>query len=196
MMPPLFDRQVAINRSTALIVDRVAAAASVAIDRQPVRASKVQVEVFDLSGSGTVTVGGTREDGSTGSEDLDYTASDVLETDYAYTALDALTTSGLSGTELLATAIGRDGSPQLEEYEVAASQPAALVADGGSWPTGVPGSHEIQRGTWLLMWSAIYTPRSGDVLTFSGQRWRVERLHTLPDPSQPSHWELTCRLIG
>ena len=58
----LADRTITIARRTAYLLEAVAAAASLTVDRQPPRASAMRVTVAaGTTGSGTVTITGTVE---------------------------------------------------------------------------------------------------------------------------------------
>src|SRR3990167_1555368 len=117
MLTTIADRAVTIRRSTAYVLDAIAAAASLTLSRQPVRAAVLRVEVAGgTTGSGTVTITGTVEGVAGTAEILTFTANGVKSTVKRFTAISAIATSGLADEAAVPTvsimAVGPDGSPQ------------------------------------------------------------------------------------
>lgn len=196
-MFPLTDRLVTIERRTTLVLDAVAIAASLDPDRQPVRASVIKVKVSGASASGTVTISGTREDGSSGTDALAYDGDGSRSTARAYTALDAsggFTTTGLTGATIEAQAVGKGGEPQAQSTTLVSDYPAGIKHSGTpGWPAEVPGSARMDTATFTVPWCSAFTPRVGDhLIDQDGTRWLVQGVRTVPSPMQPQEWLLRC----
>lgn len=196
----LADRLVTVTRRTALVLDSVAAASSLAVSRQPAGPAQIAVTVSGSPGTGTVTVSGT-VDGSPGSESLDFAAPGRKETLKRFSALDPFATTGLAdespAARVEASAVGSDGSPVEGLVVVASSWPARKDAGGASWPAPVPGSAPAEATRFFFAFTEAWTPRDGDILTDerTSETWLV-----VGHPAQhgggaraPHHWEVAVR---
>lgn len=198
----LADRTVTILRRTAFVVDAATAAASMTVDRQPVRASAMRVEVASgTTGSGTVTTTGTVGGVAGTTEVLTFTTNGVKVGTKLFTAVSAVATSGLADETTKPTvsvqAVDVAGAPQHARASLAASVPATVRRSRGSWPVVSAGSEAVQLTTFLLDRSENWTPRKGDALVDDGtsEEWLVEEARRPGGAYGLGHWELACKRV-
>jgi len=203
-MFPFLDRLVTLQRTTAYVLDEADAAATMSPDRQPSIASVVDVTVEGgTSNTGTVKVSGTDPDGVAQTDTLTFTGEATKDTaPNRYATLDDFTTTGLADEAIKPTvsakAVGYDGSENSSRYELAAGRGAAVIKDRGSWQQPVPGSASMNRAVLVMGWESGFVPRKGDLAAddSTGEEWQVESVETVPDPYQPTHWEMDVVVIG
>jgi hypothetical protein len=198
----LADRTITISKRTAYLLDAVAAAASLTVDRQPPRASAMRVTVAaGTTGSGTVTITGTVEGVAGTSEVLTFTANGVKVGSKLFTAISAVATSGLANEAAVPTvaieAVDRQGAPQAQDVTRAASVPAQLRRTAGRWPVPAPGSEASQSIVYVVDRSDVWTPRKGDRITddFTAEVSIVEEAREAGGNWYGSHWELRAALV-
>lgn len=176
----LADRWLDVYRQTALVLDAVDAAATFTISRQPSRAARVKVRVYNgTSNTGTVTITGT-VDGTAGiSEVLTFTGTGWQTTTRLFSALSAITSTGLADEttkpKVEATQVGQDGSPQPGFYVIQASQPANFKRSNAAeqWANDKGGANVQRDGRLIFMYSDVWQPREGDVFRdiITGEQW-------------------------
>lgn len=199
----LADRTITIYRRTAYLLEVVTAAASLAVDRQPPRASAMRVTVAGgTTGSGTVTITGTVEGVAGTSEVLTFTANGVKVGSKLFTAISAVATSGLANEAAIPTvaieAVDRQGAPQAQDVVRASAVPAGVKRSSGRWPVPVPGSEVSQSITYLVDRSDIWTPRKGDRIIEDanpGEESIVEEARTAGGAFYGSHLELQATRV-
>ena len=174
------DRLVTLRRSTAYVLDAIAAAASLTLSRQPVREGLLRVTVAGgTTGSGTVTITGTVGGVAGTAEVVTFTANGTKETVKRFTAINSITTSGLADEGTVATVaiqcVGPDGTPQVQDYDVATGIPVRPQRARGRWPGGAPGTERTQDDLLRLEDWEVWTPRAGDHLLDeeAGDDWLV-----------------------
>ncbi len=196
----LADRTITISKRTAYLLDAVAAAASLTVDRQPPRASAMRVTVAaGTTGSGTVTITGTVEGVPGTTEMLTFSANGVKVGSKLFTAISAVTTSGLANEAAVPTvaieAIDRQGAPQAQDVVRASGVPAGVKKSSGRWGVPIPGSEVSQSITYLVDWSDLWTARRGDRVVEDqnmNEESIVEEARMAGGPFYGSHVELRC----
>lgn len=181
------------HRATAYMLDSVAPAASHVPNRQPVRASCVQVRVTGTAPTGTVTVAGTAG-GVAETEVLTWTGlSGVIATVKQFTAVSALTPA-LSGASLIdALAVGASGQPQVATYVLKAGHPVHIGPSRPKWDGSPPGHERSTQVECRVQYEETWAPRQGDVLTSTGgETWQVAGTPKSGGGMFPDHW--VCRL--
>lgn len=199
----LADRTISIFRRTAYLLEAVAAAASLTLDRQPPRASALRVVVSGgTTGSGTVTVTGTVEGVAGTTEVLTFTANGTKVGSKLFTAISAVATTGLADEATKPTisieAVDRQGAPQAQDVVRAASVPAQLKRSSGRWPVPVPGSEVSQSITYIVDRSDLWTPRKGDRIiedANTAEESIVEEARTPGGSFYGSHLELKATRV-
>ena len=199
----LADRLITIARRTAYLLDAVAAAASLTVDRQPPRASAMRVTVAaGTTGSGTVTITGTVEGVAGTSEVLTFTANGVKVGSKLFTAISAVATSGLANEAAIPTvaieAVDRQGAPQAQDVTRAAGVPAGIKRTSARWPVPASGSEVEQTITYLVDRSDLWTCRKGDRITEdanTGEVSIVEEARTAGGNFYGSHVEIRCTRV-
>ena len=199
----LADRLITITKRTAYLLEAVAAAASLTVDRQPPRASAMRVTVAaGTTGSGTVTITGTVEGVAGTSEVLTFTANGVKVGSKLFTAISAVATSGLADEAAVPTvaieAVDRQGAPQAQDVVRAANVPAQLRKSGGRWPVPTSGSEVVQSITYIVDRSDVWTARKGDRITEDANPTEasiVEEARTPGGNFYGSHVELACTRV-
>jgi hypothetical protein len=194
----LADRTITISKRTAYLLDAVAAAASLTVDRQPPRASAMRVTVAaGTTGSGTVTITGTVEGAPATAEVLTFTANGVKVGSKLFTAISAVATSGLANEAAIPTvaieAVDRQGAPQAQDVTRAANVPAQLKKSSGRWPVPASGSEVSQTITYVVDRSDLWTARKGDRITEDANTAEVSIVEEARTPGGPfygSHVEL------
>lgn len=179
------------KRSTAYVLDSVAVAASHAPDRQPVRASCVQVKVAGAP-VGTVTIAGT-VDGVADTEVLTWAATaGARATMKQFTAVSAITTSLTGATTIEAQAVGTSGQPQSSTYTVKSGHPVQLVEDSSPrWPAATPGHERTNTATCRVQYEETWAPREGDVVVAgTGETWQVAGRPRVGGELGPDHWRV------
>lgn len=174
----LADRRMTVYRRTAIVLDTIAAAASLPASRQPTAPSLVAVTVTGSPGTGTVTVNGT-VNALPDSEALVFSGPGRKETVKRFSALTPFTTSGLADeappAQVTASVIGADGSPVEQSLLVVASWPMRKDAGSASWPAPRYGSAELEPTRFYFDFTSVWTPRDGDVFVDdrTGEEWLV-----------------------
>lgn len=179
------------KRSTAYVLDSVAVAASHTPDRQPTRASCVQVKLTG-SPTGTVTITGTVE-GVSDSEALTWTGSaGARVTMKQFTAITTITTSLSGGTLIDAQAVGTSGQPQASTYTLKAGHPVQLSEDHSPrWPGAMPGHERTNTSTCRVQYEETWAPRQGDVVVAgTGETWHVVGNPRVGGELGPDHWRV------
>lgn len=196
------DRLVTVLRRTSLVLDPAQAVASSPATRQPGAAASIRIRLTGgTSTTGTVTVTGTVDGVPGTSETLTFTGPDVQGTVKRYTAISAITTTGLADEvtppTLQADAVGRDGAPIVSEYTLVSAWLMRKDAGAASWPAPVPGSTQSEETRFYLDYSSTWTPREGDVFIDdrTSEQWQV-----IGHPAQhgggqtvPHHYEVRVR---
>lgn len=115
-----------LRRNTSFLVDLIATGASVSIDRNPRRASRMEVEVIGA----TVTTGVVNLAGST-TETLNFTENGVQVGVLDFTTLTGLTMSGISDGFIQVRALNKMGQPINQEIDVELAMPIKFYAQDG-----------------------------------------------------------------
>lgn len=186
MRPGLFTHTIDLVRRTAYVVDPVAAGTTIAVDRQPVRASYLAVVA---ASAGSVTVSGTT------TETLAFATAGGKRTVAQYTTLSGVTSAGLSGV-VSVTAVDSANHPQHAGVTVASAIPAGRsYFERGSYPIGTPGPKEQQGASWALDYSEVFVPRVGDLVVEreTGDQWYVEVADIQRSPVRPYGWVLQAK---
>lgn len=191
---------VTLRRRSASLIDASAAAATLAVSRQPVRASLVEVTVASTvgGGSGTVAITGLSE-GATTTELLTFTAAGVKQTGKLFSSISGMTTTGLADESppptVSARVCGRDGSSQSTEEELARDYPAAVDERSGWWRNDMHGGASQDDHAYVMLpYCEVFSPREGDVLTDGqGRRWLVVNAPPMGGALHPDFWRLTVK---
>jgi hypothetical protein len=188
------------KRQTAFVVDTITASASVSVDRQPSIATYLQVGVSGgTTGSGSVTLTGTDQDGVAASETLAFAANGVKTTTTRWLTLSTLTTTGLADEATVPNigveAVAGDGGRNLISYTVAASRPVMFSWSGqGNYPALTPGSAELDGAKVLVDYEEVWTPRVDDLVydDQTGDAWVAlsVRPQMLGFGYRPDHYEV------
>lgn len=178
-------------RVTALILDSATPAGSHTASRQPIRASCMQVQ---LSGSptGTVTISGT-VDGVADTEVLTWTGTAANRATWkAFTAVSGISTSLSGATAIEITAVGSDGSPQVDTVALKEGWPISYRDYGiQSYRQESPGNEKKASGVMLVAYDETWKPREGDVVTLdTGETYDVAGVPTTGGGLQPDHWKV------
>lgn len=115
-----------LRRNTAFVVDNVDVAASVAIDRQPRKAAKMEIEVIGA----TVTTGVVNIAGST-TETLNFTENGVQVGELDFSSLTGLTMSGITDGFIQMRALNSMGQPINDEIDVEIGMAVKFFAQKG-----------------------------------------------------------------
>ncbi len=199
MIAHLADRTVTILRRSSLVVVQAAAAATLTVAAQPVRASAMKATVAGgQTGSGTVTFSGP-VNGTPDSETLIFTANGSKLTMKQFTAITGITTAGLASESPVPTvkveACDSAGSPQSAESTLATGL-AVTLDENSAYSRGFPvdqqGASGAKRATVYLDWTEAFTPRKGDLVQdeATGDVWRVDKSRLLRSSMLPHHYEL------
>lgn len=178
-------------RVTALILDAAVPAGTHTASRQPVRASCMQVK---LSGSpvGTVTISGT-VDGVADTEVLTWTGTAAHRVTWkAFTAVSGITTSLSGAGSIEITAVGADGSPQVDTVTLKEMWPVVYRDYGiNSYRQESPGNEKKVSGVVLVAYDESWKPREGDVVTLdTGETYDIAGVPTTGGGLQPDHWKV------
>ena len=199
----LADRTISIFQRTASVRDAMTAATSMPVNRQPARASALRVTVAGgTTGSGTVTIVGTVE-GVTGvSEVLTFTANGTKVTSKLFTAISSIATANLSSEPTVPTvaieAVDQGGAPQAQDVLRVAGVPAQLKRNSARWPVPVTGSETVQKITYIVDYSDVWTPRKGDKIIEDANTSEVSIIEEARQPGGSwfgSHFELTATRV-
>lgn len=197
MLTTLADRTVTVIRRTAYVVDPVAAAASVTLDRAPARVGLLRVTLASgTSGTGTVTITGTVGGVAGQSEVLTFTGNGSKSTTKQFSAISTITTTGLADEStpptLSVQSIGPDGNPQPTSYTLASNWPATRSTTSGRWPSPTQGSSPEQPYVYLIEYTEVWTPRRGDLLRddSTGEDWLIQTAPLARGPSRRGHWRI------
>jgi len=174
-------RMVNIQRQTGFALDRAAASASMSVDNQLRVSSFIEVRVSGgTTGSGTVEVVGTDEDGASQTDTLTFSKNGIQVTTKRFGTLSSFNTTGLADEATVANvsarAVSADGTEQLIFENLATNVPVVLqVWGGGSWKTERQGTMNQAMGIVLIDYYGSFIPQSGDILTFTedGQKWYI-----------------------
>lgn len=201
------NRYFTFYQRTAFVMDAVAAAASMTLDRALRIASHLQVEVAGgTTGSGTVTITGTDPDSVAQVETLTFTANGVQQTTGRWEAgtSPTITTSGLDNEATVPTvaisAIGVDGQPQLVRVSKAAGR-AVLVSPlgGADWKAAQQGTQETGNAYFDLDYEEVWTPAVGYIAVedTNSEEWAVQaaREERVGFGIRPHHWRLLCKRL-
>jgi hypothetical protein len=191
------DRTVTILRRTAYVVDAIAVTASVTVSRQPVRAGCLRVTLASgTSSTGTVTITGTVGGVAGVQEALTFTGNGSLTTTKQFSAVSAISTSGLADEPTPPTfsmqCIGPDGQPQATSYTLASNWPASRTTAKQSWPSPTQGSSPEAPYVYLIQYTELFEPRRGDILRddSTGEDWLVQGVNTSRGPIWRGFWRL------
>ncbi len=179
----LFDRLWTIKRTTAFVLDPVAAAASLTGDRQPSEPSVLQFRVSGgTTNSGSITVVGT-VDGAVGDQEtLAFSAAGAKSTKKKFSAYTSITTAGFASEATVPTiegkAIGSDGTDSKIRYNLATGWPGGLEMLRQGWSPGSGVGRQTGTQRIYIAHSDLWTLREGDLLQDeqTGERFRVEGL--------------------
>ncbi len=127
-----------LKRNTAFVVDNVDVAASVAIDRQPRKAARMEVEVIGA----TVTTGVVNLAGST-TETLNFTVNEVQVSTLDFSSLTGLTMSGITDGFIQVRALNKMGQPINSEIVVETNMPVKFYTQDGRIRMMKQGSEQI-----------------------------------------------------
>lgn len=186
------------KRATALVLDRVAVAATLSGSRVPVRESCIQVQVTG-SPSGTVTVSGT-VNGSAGSEVLTWVGdSGYRVTKKQFTGALSFATSLAGAVEIEALAVGPGGDPQVGLVVVRGPGHPVSIEDvtEGTSPTRREGGQEEGSHRLLAQYEEVWVPRRGDrvVNDYDGEVYEVMKVETKAGGLFVSHWACLARRL-
>jgi len=189
--------RIAIWRPTSFVLDGAAVSATLPASGQPPRSSIVEVEVYDVDGtgpaSGTVTVVGSL-DGDPVSEALSISVGGFAQT---VARLDSITEFEFSGGLLSASpapyararAIGPGGEPQPLAALVVEGWPAHIEDAHVGWTGGAEGMDPRASPSALIDYAETWAPAIGDVLVSdSGTEYLVRGVRVQRSPTRPIHW--------
>lgn len=196
MLGAIVNCTVTVKRSTAQVLDTVAPAASHTPDRQPVRASQIQVTLTGSAPAGTVTVSGT-VNGVADTEVLSFAAVGSKGTTKPFSPVTTIATSLTGTSTITATAIGPGGSPQVGEYSLKTGVPMAKTDKGAQrWPVLMPGTMQEEEATFRVQYEDVWSPRQGDLFIVEGSG-EVYLVHGKPKSFgnfAPDHWVVPAKL--
>jgi uncharacterized membrane protein len=207
------NRMMTFKRQTAYVIDSVTATATLTIDRQPVSASLIEIEISGgTTNSGTVSVTGTVYDGALPSiktEAITFTGARIKNTTEQFSSLSSITTTGLADEATVPTiavrAIGVDGNPSLIPYTVAASRPVTAaymqMRGAANWDANTYGTQETDYLQIIVSYETAWTPRVGDLIYDDHQTedvWMVRAAREFPMGYKfvPAFYEVRCTLIN
>ena len=199
MITTLATEWIAIWRPTSFVLSGEAVSASLAPNAQPPRSSIVEVEVYDVDGtgaaSGIVTVTGSLA-GDPVSEALAMAVGSFAQTVQRF---DLLTSFGFAGGLLSAVpapyararAIGPGGEPQSTARLVVSGWPAHLEDARVGWSGGAEGLDATSVPVALIDYAETWAPLIGDLLVAeSGAEFLVRGVRVQRSPTRPTHWTL------
>lgn len=190
---------------TAFVLDAVAAAATLVLDRAINAECFLQVEVAGgTTGSGTVTITGTDPEGNAQVEALVFTMNSAMQTTGRWQAgsTPTVTTTGLDDESAVPTVaistVGADGQAQLQLVSKATSRPVLVSALGGAdWKAGRQGTQETGRAYFDVDYEEVWTPDVGFVAIedATADEWTVQAVDEVRVGFgvRPRHWRLTCQ---
>lgn len=196
MLAALANCLVTVKRSTAYVLDSVAPAASHSPNRQPVRASPMQVTLAGSTPAGTVTISGT-VNGAADTETLTFTGAGTKVTVKSFTAITTITTSLTGTTSIAVQAVGPGGSPQVTTYTLKSGLPVnRRVWDSQSWPVTVPGTVQKEGATFRVQYEDVWEPRQGDIFEVegTGEDYEVVGRPRSHGNFAPDHWIVRAEL--
>lgn len=179
MLMSMCKSRVTISRQTGSLFDSQAAAATIAVSRNPNSKANVQAKVTraGFGTTGTITVTGSEliYNGSNEpsyavvEETLSFTGGqDIAVTlkEYSTVSQVACSSSFVSaGTTILCTYLGADGGTIDSSYSVTSSYPALFTRTGGSFPVPRFGSYEKEKTYLLMPFDSSFSPQTADVVT-------------------------------
>lgn len=187
---------VTVKRLTPYLLDAIAVAASLAVNRQPVTPGPVQVEVTGTP-TGTVTVTGTVE-GVANTEVLTWSgASGIRVTAKRFSAVTTLTTSLTGGTLISAQSVSPGGAPQNSVITVVSGRPAERRQRGEqSWPGMMPGQQRKEGATFRIQFEDVWSPRPGDMIVVDGSSevYEIVGAPRADGMFTPDHWRFSTDL--
>lgn len=185
------------KRTSAYVLDSVVAWASVPGDRQPVRASLIQVHLGGTP-SGTVTISGL-VDGAPDTEVLTWTGSAGFRVSKKrFTgSLTFAVSAGAQGGLVEAKAVGAGGEPQMAlEVVKGPGHPVTIedVTEGDS-PVRRQGSQAEGTHRLLVQYEDVWEPRRGDrvVNDTTGDVYEVRRVERKGNGLWTTHWACKAR---
>jgi hypothetical protein len=189
---------ITVRRRTAFLLDRVAAGTTLTWSRQPARESIVEFRLVDGTlATGELTVAGT-SGGVAATESVTATGNGYYRTARTWTALVALTSSGLADEVAAplveARAVGSDGTSQEGYYTVVSGWPAALDQHASGWRASEPGGRaQVGYGALLVHYDETWAPREGDLVdTDFGETWEIVGRPRRANPTLSPQWD--CRV--
>ena len=179
-----------VYRQTAFILDSTAATASITITRQPKRECVVQVKISGgTANTGTVLLTGTVSGSAGQTETLTFTGAGTQLSTKRFTAISAVTTSGLADEDTPPTitieAVGTGGSRQNASYLLRSGVKVSMNHAGTQWAIGdIPGSSERESVGFLIPYDPSWTTREGDVFIddWNSEQYMVEGVSLMRGP--------------
>lgn len=197
---------VTVSRRSNILLDSTDATASITLDNQPGVKSILQVVVSGgTTGSGSVQITGTVGGVAGTVETLNFTANGVKTTYQQYTAVSAITTSGLADEatvpKVKIQSVGVDGSPVFFESTLVTGFPCMIEMAGllvgagaGAWSINRAGPLEMGTATLYIDYQEDYVPKVGDYVTddLTSEVWLVQDVSLKMAFSLPGFYE--CRM--
>ncbi len=122
------------------LVDKKAIASSISVDRQPLKSSRLSIEIDGCTvGTGVVTV-----DGST-TEVFNFTADDIKIGNKDFTSISSIAVSGISDGFIQIKAVSRTGQPIIQEKSIYDSLPVYFYAISGKIRMQASGQQKVAK---------------------------------------------------
>lgn len=199
------NRYFTFYQRTAYVMDAVAAAAALVLDRAIGDECFLQVDVAGgTTGSGTVTITGTDPDGNAQVEALVFTENGTIQTTGRWQAdtTPTVATTGLDDEATVATVaistISADGQAQLQLVSKATARPVLVSTLGGAaWKAARQGTQEAGRAYFDVDYEEVWEPDVGYVAIedATSDEWTVQAVEEVRVGFgvRPRHWRLTCQ---
>jgi len=127
-----------LKRNTAFVVDEIAVGASISVDRQPAKSSRIEVEIIGATvSSGLVNLAGNT------TETLNFADNGVQVGQLNFTSLTGITISGISDGFIKARALSKMGQPLNQEILISENMNIRFFAENGRIRTLKQGQEDV-----------------------------------------------------
>ena len=198
VMATMANRYVSLTRRTPVVLAAASAQANMVASKSLRVGSYLEVTVAGgTTGSGTITLNGTDEDGNVLAELLTFTGNGVQQSTSRFATFTDLDTTGLADEAAVPTvavrAVSVDGQPHDVQTVVVEGRPAVYQPLGGAgWPAAQQGSQVQGRAYFDLDYEEVYLPQVGDLLVDDvGDQYEIKVVDR-PERYGMYYWRITA----
>jgi len=130
--------RIRLKRLTSSLLDKKAVAASMTVDRQPLQACRLAIEVVGCTVlNGTISLAGSTTDS------LNFSANGTQVNTKDFTNISGITVAGISNGFIQIKAVSKTGQPMNQEKEIYASLPVKFFPLSGRIRMMAPGQEKV-----------------------------------------------------